>query len=121
MKLEKAERAIAVFEYALAGVLGVLIGAIGTTLHRQWLPWVLLFSIIAVFAAATMVRAWIGLGGVAGFGVGLLVVIQVLALNGPGGDILMPAGDTAYLSYLWMAGSLIAVGIACFTPRRWFE
>jgi len=120
MNTTKAERWIATFEYFLALVLGVLIGAIGTALHRQWLPWILILSIVAVLSAAIMVRAWIGLSGVAAFGAGVLVVIMVLSLSGPGGDVLLPAGDTAYLSYVWMAGSLLAVGAACFTPRRWF-
>lgn len=117
MNSHKALGLIRTFEYVLAVALGVFVAVVGTSVHRSYLPVALLCAIAAVFAGAVMVRAWIGFGGIAAFGGGWFAVTQILALKGPGGDILMPA---QWPTIVWMiAGSLMIV-VACFTPRKWF-
>ena len=110
-------RSSVVLGYVVALVLGGLVGLVGTVAHRQWLPWVLVLSLLAVLAAAVMVRAWIGGGGLVAYGLGWLALVQVAATAGPGGDVLLP-GDA--WSYVWMGAGMVMIGVAAFAPRRWF-
>lgn len=110
-------RSSVVLGYVVALLLGGLVGLVGTVAHRQWLPWVLVLSLLAVLAAAVMVRAWVGGGGLVAYGLGWLALVQVAATAGPGGDVLLP-GDP--WSYVWMGGGMLMIGVAAFAPRRWF-
>lgn len=110
-------RSSVVLGYVVALALGGLVALVGTVAHRQWMPWVLVLALIAVLAAATMVRAWIGTGGLVAYGLGWLAVVQVAASAGPGGDVLLP-GQVS--SYVWMGGGMLMIGVAAFAPRRWF-
>ncbi|WNB85017.1 DUF6113 family protein [Cellulomonas sp. ATA003] len=98
--------------------LGVLVGVMGTVLHRAAEPWGMVVCLALVLSAAVVVRAWAGLVPVAGYAVGWLAAVQVLSVAGPGGDVLVPGGDT--LGYVWGLGGMVAVGVACFLPGRWF-
>lgn len=118
METSGMTRMVRVLEYVSCVVFGALVALLGTAMHRAYDPFGVILAILAVFVAAVMVRAWLGLVGVGIFGLTLLAVIQMFALQGPGGDVLMPAD---YLTYLWLAGGILAVGIACFTPRIWFS
>lgn len=104
--------------YLMVVIIGVLVAAVGTAVHRQWAPFILIACLLAVFCAATMVRAWLGMLGLAVFGGVWLIVVQVLSQVGPGGDVLMPGQP---LSYAWAFGGVVAVGVAAFTPRNWFK
>lgn len=106
-----------VLGYAVALVLGAVVALVGTVSHRQWMPWILVLALIAVLAAATLVRAWVGTGGLVAYGLGWLAVVQVAASTGPGGDVLLP-GQVS--SYVWMGGGMLMIGVAAFAPRRWF-
>ena len=66
-----------------------------------------------------MARAWNGWLGLAGYALGLVVAVQVLARTGPGGDVLVPAG--AGLSWAWLIGSAAATALAALVPRRLFD
>ncbi|WP_029068607.1 hypothetical protein [Jonesia quinghaiensis] len=107
-----------VFDYTLSAGLGVFIAVLGTTLHRQWQPYTLIVLLLAVVAATIMLRAWRGIVMVVPFGVALVAVAQILVQAGPGGDVLVPDQP---VSYVWIIGSITAVGIGCFTPRSWFR
>jgi len=72
-----------------------------------------------VLTSTVVVRAWAGLLPVIGYAVGWLVVVQLMSLSGPGGDVLVPAGDA--LGYVWGLGGMVVIGIACFLPGRWFR
>lgn len=110
-------RSSVVLGYVVTLLLGALVGLVGTVAHRQWLPWVLVLCLLAVLAAAVMVRAWVGGGGLVAYGLGWLALVQVAATAGPGGDVLLP-GDA--WSYVWMGGGMLMIGVAAFAPRRWF-
>jgi hypothetical protein len=99
--------------------LGVAIATIGTALHRSAPPWGMAMCLAVVLTSTVVVRAWAGLLPVIGYAVGWLGVVQVLSLSGPGGDVLVPAGDA--LGYVWGLGGMVAIGVACFLPGRWFR
>ena len=73
-------------------VLGVVVGALGTVMHRSIPPWGLVVCLALALAAAITARAWGGLLALAGYAIGLFVSVQVLAQKGPGGDTLVPDG-----------------------------
>jgi hypothetical protein len=99
--------------------LGVLIGVVGTVLHRSSVPWGMVLCLLSVLSSTVLVRAWAGLPAVAGYAVGWLVAVQGLSLSGPGGDVLVPAGDP--LGYVWGLGGMLVIGLAVFLPSRWFR
>jgi Family of unknown function (DUF6113) len=102
-----------------AALLGAFIGVAGTTLHRSAPPWGMALCLAVVLTSTVAVRAWAGLLPVLGYALGWLATVQVLSLTGPGGDVLVPAGDT--LGYVWGIGGMVAIGVACFLPTRWFR
>ncbi|PFG33757.1 DUF6113 family protein [Sanguibacter antarcticus] len=109
--------AVTVLAYIGALATGALVGLLGSVAHRQWMPWILVVALVAVGVAGILVRAWLGGAGIAAYGVGWLVVVQVLALVGPGGDILLPAQTS---TYVWMIGGIAMIGLAAVAPRKWF-
>lgn len=98
--------------------LGVLVAAVGTVMHRSVRPWGLVLVLATALAVAVLARAWGRYAGLAAYGTGLIVVCALLAAEGPGGDVLVPAGDAWGL--IWLVGSALAVGVAAFAPSRWF-
>lgn len=105
----------------MAVALGGAVGLIGTVAHRtQWadLPLGLVLALVLTLSAAVMSRAWSGLSTLLGAGAGWLVVVQILATNGPGGDVLVPADLTGYV---WTYGGLVLFAVAAFLPGAWFS
>lgn len=109
---------LAIFRRAAASLLlGLLAGTLGTVMHRALRPWGLLLCLALVLVVVVLSRAWAGwFGYVAGTG-GTLIAVQVLAGGGPGGDVLVPAGDL--WGWAWALGALAAVALAALVPRRW--
>ncbi|MBU4214404.1 MAG: hypothetical protein L6367_09270 [Cellulomonas sp.] len=102
-----------------AAVAGVLVGVLGTIAHRGHQPWGLVAGLALVASAGVLARAWRGWPALGGYVVGLLIMVQVLARSGPGGDVLIPAG--AAIGWVWMIGSgVLALGVAA-VPRRVFD
>lgn len=108
---------VTILWYLCALATGALVGLVGTASHRQWMPWILLLALVCVGVAAVFVRAWLGWGGLVSYGVGWLVTVQVLGLEGPGGDIVLPAQTS---TFAWMIGGAVMIGLAAFAPRKWF-
>ncbi len=102
-----------------AATLGVLVGVVGTVLHRSAPPWGMVLCLALVLSSTVLVRAWAGLLPVVVHALGWLVVVQGMSLSGPGGDVLVPAGDS--LGYVWGVGGMVVIGVACFLPGRWFR
>lgn len=105
--------------WAASAGLGAFIAVTGTALHRSAPPWGMALCLAVVLTSTVAVRAWAGLLAVVGYAVAWLAVVQVLSLTGPGGDVLVPAGDS--LGYVWGVGGMVVIGIACFLPGRWFR
>src|SRR5665811_1152664 len=98
-------------------VVGVLVAAVGTGVHRYNPPVGLLLALLMVASAGVLVRAWAGPRGVLVLGAVLLVVIIVLARPGPGGDALVVAQP---VGYGWF-GSVLVVAAVALLPRGWFS
>ena len=100
-------------------LLGVLVGTLGTVMHRSIPPWGVVVCLILAFVAAVTVRAWAGFVPLAGYAVGVFVTVQLLTRRGPGGDTLVPEGQT--VGWVWVLGSIAVVIIAAVLPRALFD
>lgn len=100
-------------------VLGVLVGTLGTVMHRSIQPWGVVVCLVLAFAAAVTARAWGGLLSLAGYAVGLFVSVQVLAQQGPGGDTLVPDGQA--IGWVWVLGSIVVTILVGVLPRGLFD
>ncbi|WP_235915412.1 DUF6113 family protein [Puerhibacterium puerhi] len=104
----------------LAVVLGAVLGALGTVTHlTTWLglPAGLVLALALTASTAVLTRAWAGYGTLLAGAVGWLVAVQALSVQGPGGDVLVPA---TVPGLVWTYGGLVVWGVAAFLPRRWF-
>lgn len=114
-------RGRAVVGRTLASVaLGVVAGVLGTVTHRTtWydLPVGLAVGMALTVSVAVVCRAWSGFGALLACGAGWLVAVQVLAVTGPGGDVLVPAQP---VGLWWTYGGLVVLVVAAFLPRSWF-
>ncbi|WP_456846730.1 DUF6113 family protein [Cellulomonas sp. P5_C6] len=100
-------------------VLGVLVGALGTVMHRSIQPWGVVICLALAFAAAITSRAWGGLVALLGYAIGLFVSVQLLAQEGPGGDTLVPDGQA--IGWVWVLGSIAVTILVGVLPRRLFD
>jgi hypothetical protein len=103
----------------LTVVVGIVVGVVGTIMHRSEQPWGLVVSLLLVLAAAVMARALGGLVSWIGLVVGLGVTVLALSQEGPGGDVLVPSGPK--IGLVWMVGSLVVAVGAMLLPRSWFS
>ncbi|WP_205687456.1 hypothetical protein [Cellulomonas endophytica] len=99
-------------------LLGAGVGVLGTVVHRDRWPWALVAALVLVLAAGVLARAWVGGAGPLVLGGGMLACTIALVQTGPGGDVLVPAGDDHGI--LWLLGSVAALVPVAFLPRRWF-
>lgn len=104
----------------LAALLGVVMGGLGTVVHRfgdeSWyLGLVLALALTA--AAGVLARAWAGYGTLLGFGVGWVAMVQTLSLPGSGGDVVVPAG---VLGMVWSYAGVAILAVVAFLPSSWF-
>ncbi len=104
---------------AVALVLGGVVGTVGTVAHRAFAPWGVVAALVLVLAAGVAVRAWSGYVSLVAYAGGLFLLVQVLSQSGPGGDVLVPAGDS--IGWVWIIGAALVTGAAAFAPRRWFS
>lgn len=100
-------------------LLGVLVGAVGTVMHRSVRPWGLVLCLLLVVAAAVTARAASGWVASVALLVGLFAAVQVLSGRGPGGDVLVPATD-ATVGWVWALGSVAVALAVAVAPRAWF-
>jgi hypothetical protein len=100
-------------------VLGAVVGTLGTVMHRSIQPWGVLLCLALALAAALTARAWAGLAALAGYAVGLVVSVQVLAQRGPGGDVLVPDGQG--IGWVWVLGSIAVTILVGILPSRLFD
>ncbi|QAY62018.1 hypothetical protein ET495_00460 [Xylanimonas allomyrinae] len=116
-----------VLRMALALALGLALGALGTATHRTlWhgLPLGLAIALALTASTGVLCRAWAGLGTLAAAGVGWIAAVQVLSLQGQGGDVLVtdPGASlpVAWAGIVWTYGGVALLGAVAFLPRRWF-
>lgn len=106
-------------QLATCVLLGVVVGAVGTVMHRSLAPWGLVLGLLVVVSAATFARAWQGATGTALFAAGWFATVLVLWQRGPGGDLLVP--DLGPWGTVWILGGALAAALPLLAPSRWFE
>lgn len=99
-------------------VLGIVVGAVGTVMHRAIAPWGLVLGLFVVVSAATFTRAWQGGAGTGLFAGGWFAAVLVLWQGGPGGDLLVP--DLGPWGTVWILGGALAAALPLLAPSRWF-
>jgi hypothetical protein len=98
---------------------GVVVGAVGTVMHRASPPWGLVGALALALAAAVTARAWDSWSTWLGYLAGLFATVQTLGQTGPGGDVLVPQGDA--IGWVWVIGSLVLALAVVALPKRWFD
>lgn len=116
--------------YLLALVIGVLVGILGTLVQRSGaaagIPWGMILAYILVALASWRVRNDSGTLGLSLHLVASTVVVWLLSMRGPGGDVLMPYADfpgffAKYAVFLWMGGLVLIQFLALCLPRSLFD
>ena len=100
-------------------LLGILVGTLGTVVHRSIPPWGIAVCLTLAFVAAVTMRAWSGFVPLAGYALGLVVTVLVLTQSGPGGDTLVPEGQG--IGWVWLIGSAAVTVVAALLPRGLFD
>lgn len=98
-------------------LLGVVVGLVGTGVHRANQPWGLVLAYLTVVSAAVLARAWGRWLTTAAFGLGLLVIVLAMTFWRPGGDVLVTDGT---IGYAWVAAPLM-VAVVALLPGRLFS
>lgn len=100
-------------------VLGLAVGAVGTVMHRWHEPWGVLACLALVVSAVVTSRAWAGWPTwIAAVG-GVFFAVQAMSQTGPGGDVLLPAGQA--IGWVWVIGSIGLALVTGLLPARLFR
>jgi len=100
-------------------VLGLVVGIVGTVMHRWHEPWGVVLCLALVVAGSVTSRAWAGWPTWVTYAGGVFFAVQALSQTGPGGDVLIPSGQL--IGWVWVIGS---IGLALATgllPARLFR
>lgn len=124
--LTNSERGVKHVVSALLGgvVLGAIVALMGTIVHRQWYPWLLIAALVATVTGGVWMAAWKRSFALIGYFTAWTIGVLVFAGHGPGGDVLVPGqdlgGTPAIAGQLWMnVGTLCALApIILLLPRR---
>lgn len=109
-----------------------IVSVIGTGLHRSGadinVPWGMVCALGLLGMSTWVSRRRMGVSGV---GIHLVVASMVIwwlaSTMGPGGDVIVPVGSVAFVTffsqwsgYIWLLGSLVVQLAVLFFPRRLF-
>ena len=100
-------------------VLGLVVGIVGTVMHRWHEPWGVVLCLALVVAGSLTSRAWAGWPTWVTYAGGVFFAVQALSQTGPGGDVLIPSGQL--IGWVWVLGSIglsLATGLL---PARLFR
>lgn len=100
-----------------SAVLGVVVAAAGTGIHRVNPPWGIALALLIVFSAAVMARAWVSWSGVLALGAAVVLTVLAMGRLGPGGDVIIAAQP---VGYAWLASGVVVAAVGLL-PRRWFS
>ncbi len=99
------------------GLLGLVVGVVGTSVHRAQPPWGVLLALLCVVSAGVLARAWTGWTGMLALALGVFAAVSLLGGPGPGGDVLVALQP---VGVVWYLGALAVLPVALL-PRRWFS
>jgi len=102
-----------------AFALGVVVGAVGTVMHRWMRPWGVVVVLVLVLASAVAARAWGGRRAWTGYAVALTATIWLLSTEGPGGDVLVPSGQR--IGWVWLIGAPVVAVVVAVLPASLFD
>jgi hypothetical protein len=100
-------------------VLGLVVGIIGTVMHRWHEPWGVVMCLALVVAGSVTSRAWAGWPTWVTYAGGVFFAVQALSQTGPGGDVLVPSGEA--IGWVWVIGSIALALATGLLPARWFR
>lgn len=98
-------------------LLGVVVGVVGTGVHRASPPWGLVLAFLTVVSAAVLARAWGRGRAMAAFGLGLVLMVLAMAFWRPGADVLVTDEG---IGYAWIAAPVLVLVVALL-PARLFS
>lgn len=98
-------------------VTGLVVGVLGTVVHRAVPPWGLAVVLLTALSAAVLARALAGGLGLALYGGALVLVTQLMSQLRPGDDAIVASDG---LGYAWLLGAVLMCAVAAFLPARWF-
>ena len=98
-------------------LLGVVVAAVGTGIHRVNPPWGIVLALLTVFSAAVMARAWARRSGVVALCAAVVLTILAMGTIGPGGDVIIAAQP---IGYVWLASGVVVAAVGLL-PRGWFS
>lgn len=99
-------------------VLGLVVGALGTAVHRSYPPAGIILALAATASLAVATRSLMGWSGLLSAVIGWAALVQFLALGRPTGDVLI-AGDP--LGYSWLLGGILALFVGLLLPATLFR
>lgn len=100
-------------------VLGLVVGAVGTAMHRSVQPWGVVLCLLLVACAGLLARSWGGGVALAGLAGGMFLGVTTLARSGPGGDVLVPAQQG--IGWVWVVGAVGVLILVALAPRALFR
>ncbi len=104
-----------VWSSLVIALIGAIVALVGAGSHRAY-GWAgVTVCLVLVGTASVFSRAWLGFTGLAIFGTAWAVLTVVLAQEGPGGSLLIPADA---VSLTWVYGGAFVIGAAALIPRR---
>jgi len=117
-------------------IAGAMVGAFGTAIHRSLLtfgaapnthffPHGLLLALALTIAAGLFIRASAGFNTFAAFGLGWIVMVQLLAMPNTGGDVLIvdPREPLPFAAagLIWTYLGAVLLVLLALLPPRWFR
>lgn len=110
-------RASRAWQIAGSVLLGVVVGVIGTGVHRANQPWGLVLAYLTVVSAAVLARAWARRLAMTAYGLGLVAIVLAMTFWRPGGDVLVTDEP---IGYAWLAAPVL-VAVVAMLPARLFS
>lgn len=108
-----------VLPYVAMGLLGVVVGVVGTGGHRYEPYWGSVCVLVLVVSAAVFARAYRAWAGLMAFALTWLAVVLFLySANGPGDSIVILSDG---LGKVWLYGGAVAAASPAMIPEKYVK
>ena len=105
-----------------------LVAVLGTVSHRSFIgpfPAGVVLALAMTLSMAVWVRGMAGYKALIAAAVVWVLCVQVLSMEGAGGDVLLVSMSTPvawpWLGYLWTYVGVVLFAVAAFLPSRWLR